>query len=312
MGTYTYPAPPAKVNGGDTLEIHHLLKTPGLIGRRVRTLLENRFIADALLTGRFEAVGGSILYETGESIFGEDDPESIAPGGAYPLTEQVMGELAAARVDKWGRDTPVTDEAITRLGINPVDRALTKLVNTTVRYVDSAAMGVIASKITNTYDTTSGTNAPGAWTTAKGLVGGVLKSIARIEALDEGFAADTIVLKDDQWATAMTILSDAGMLPREAGNPLVTGNWPETLGLRWLKSNHTPTSDPMLFDTTQLGGMADEKQNAPGYASAGGVGVETKSIRDDEHDRYKLRARRVTVPVVLEPSAGLRVVNAGL
>lgn len=312
MGTYTYPAPPAKVSGGDTLEIHHLLKTPALMGRRVRTLLENRFIADAILTGRFQAVGGAILYETGESIFGDDEPESIAPGGAYPLTEQVMGELAAARVDKWGRDTPVTDEAINRLGINPVDRALTKLVNTTVRFVDSAALGVIASKVTETYDTTAGNNAPGAWNTAKGIVGGVLNSIAKIEALDEGFSPDTIVLKDAQWATAMTALIDAGMLPREGANPLVTGQWPETLGLRWLKSNHTPTADPMLFDTTQLGGMADEKQNAPGYASAAGIGVETKSIRDDEHDRYKLRARRVTVPVVLEPSAGLRVVNAGL
>lgn len=311
MGTYTYPAPPAKVTGGDTLEIHHLLQSPTLIARRLRSLLENRFIADTLLTGRFEAHGGAVLYETGESIFNEDDPEAIAPGGAYPLTEAKAGELAAARVDKWGRDTPITDEAIKRLGINPVDRALTKLVNTTVRFVDSAALGVIASKVTNTYDTT-GASAPGAWTTAKGLIGGVLQAMATVDSLDEGYALDTIVLRDAQWATAMSVLVEAGMLPREAGNPLLTGDWPETLGLRWLKSNHTPTADPLLVDSTQLGGMADEKQLSPGYASAGGIGVETKVIREEKVDRYLARARRVTVPVVLEPAGAVRVVNTGL
>lgn len=311
MGTYTYPAPPAKVSGGDTLEIHQLLKSPTQIGRRLRTLLENRFIADALLTGRYKAVGGAILYETGESIFNDDEPEAIAPGGAYPLTESRMGELAAARVDKWGRDTPITDEAISRLGIDPVNRALTKLVNTTVRFVDSAALGVIASKTTQVYNAT-GAGADGAWDTAKGLIGGVLKAKAKIESLDEGFALDTIVLGDVQWASAMTVLVEAGMLPKEANNPLVTGNWPETLGLRWLRSNHTPTTDPMLVDTSQLGGMADEDQNAPGYTNANGIGVEAKVIRDDKLDRYLARARRVTVPVVLESNAAIRVQNAGL
>lgn len=310
MGTYSYPAPPAKVSGG-TVEIHHLLKSPTLISRRLRTLLENRFIADALLTGRFEAVGGSIVYETGESIFSDEDPEAVAPGGAYPLTETTMGDLQTARVDKWGRDTPITDEAISRLGINPVDRALMKLVNTTVRFVDTAALGVIASKVTRVYNST-GAGADGAWDTPKGLIGGVLKSKAAVEGLDEGYAIDTIVLRDHQWASAMTILVEAGLLPKESNNPLITGNWPETLGLRWLRSNHTPTTDPMLFDTGQLGGMADEKQDAPGYVASGGIGVETKVIRDDKLDRYLARARRVTVPVVLEPDAGIRVTNSGL
>jgi hypothetical protein len=48
--------------------------------------------------------------------------------------------------------------------------------------------------------------------------------------------------------------------------------------------------------------MADEKLGGPGYVGAL-AGVETKSLRDDKRDAYDLRARRVTVPVVLAPNA---------
>ena len=58
--------------------------------------------------------------------------------------------------------------------------------------------------------------------------------------------------------------------------------------------------------------MADEKISSPGYTSSAGIGVETKAIRKDEFDRYDVRARRVTVPVVLEPNAGLRITGTGV
>lgn len=308
---YTYPAPPAVVSGGDTVEIHHLLKTPALIARRLRTLLEQRYIADFLLAGRFVAVGGSILYETGEEIFTADDPEAIAPGAGYPKTQATAGELAAAKTTKWGQDVPVTDEVIARLGINPVERAFTKLVNRSVRYVDSAALGVIASKITQTYSVT-GAGAPGAWATGNAIVEGVLLAKAQVTGLDEGYDPDVIVLNDAQWAKAIGRLVTAGLLPREAGNPVVTGAWPQALGLTWVSTNHSPTADPILVDREQLGGMADEKLGGPGYVSSGGVGVETKAIREEETDSYLLRARRVTVPVVLEPNAGIKITNTGL
>lgn len=307
---YTYPAPPATVVGGDTVEIHYLLKTPTLVARRLRTLLDQRYIADALLTGRFTAQGGSILYETGEPIFTANDPESVAPGANYPQTQVSGGALAAAKTSKWGQDVPVTDEAISRLGINPVDRAFTKLVNQSVRFIDSAALGVIASKITQTFDVTAA--GPGAWTTGSSIVEGVLLAKAKVTALDEGYDPNVIVLSDAQWAKAVARLNADGLLPREAGNPVLTGVWPQALGLTWMSSNHTSSANPLLVDSLQLGGMADENLGGPGYIRTGGVGVETKVIRDDDNDSYLLRARRVTVPVVLEPNAGITITNTGL
>lgn len=308
---YTYPPAQPAIVGGDTVDIHYLLKTPNLMARRLRTLLDQRYIADFLLSGRFKAVGGSILYETGEPIFTDDDPEAVAPGGEYPRSSAQYGQLAAAKTTKWGQDIPVTDEAIARLGIDPVNRAFSKLVNQSVKFVDSAALGVIASKITATYDVT-GVGAPGAWTTGDKIVEGALLAKAKVTALDEGFDPNVIALTDGQWAKAIARLNAGGMLPREAGNPLVTGIWPQALGLTWVSTNHSPATDPILIDTTQLGGMAEENLGGPGYTSTGGVGVETKAIREDKNDSYLLRARRVTVPVVLEPGAGLKITNTGI
>lgn len=307
---YTYPASTATTDGS-SITIHHMLNSPPIIARRIRTLLDKRYIADALLTGRFEAQGGGIFYETGEPIFTQNDPESITPGAGYPKTQASGGTLASAKVSKWGQDSPVTDEAISRLGINPVNRAFTKLVNQSVKFVDGAALGVIASKVTQTYDVAAA-GATGAWTTGDAVVAGVLMAVARVRALDEGYEPDAIVLRDEQYARAVSRLSAAGLLPREADNPLVSGDWPQVLGLTWMATNHSPTTNPLLLDRTQLGGMADENIGGPGYVRTGGIGVETKAIRDDKTDSYNLRARRVTVPVVLEPNAGIQIVGTGI
>ena len=80
----------------------------------MQEILAHKFVADYLLAGRFRAVGGAILYETGEEIFPADSAAAVAPGAEYPRTVLTSGELAAAKTTKWGLDTPVTDESIAR------------------------------------------------------------------------------------------------------------------------------------------------------------------------------------------------------
>lgn len=300
----TYPVP--SIDNTEDLtadQIHELLRSRTAIARRVRTLAAQKFISDALLQGRFVSVGGTVLYETGEPLFAPDDPEAIAPGGEYPLSQVTAGDLAAAKVDKWGRDVPVTDESIKRRGIDVVNRALNQLVNRMVKFVDSAALGVIASKVVQTQA------ASGTWTTAKDIVKSVELAKAKAEESGEGHSLDTIVLTPTNYANVMSIFLDAGLLPREAANPLITGQWPQVLDLTWLRSPHTPTTSPLVLDSAELGGMADEQLGGPGYTKSL-PGVEVKSIRQDETDGYRLRSRRVTVPVVLDPSAGVVITGA--
>ena len=173
-----------------------------------------------------------------------------------------------------------------------------------VSTVDGVALAAIASQVTR------GDDAAAAWTaaTARQIFLDVALAKAAIKGLNQGFDPDTVVLDDVAWTYAMATFVDAGYVPREAtATPLLTGEFPVILGMRWLSTTNSPTpGDALIVDSTQLGGMADEQLAGPGYQGAV-AGIETKSIRDEKKDKYDLRARRITVPVVLEPDAGFVV-----
>ncbi|RDZ49312.1 hypothetical protein C5C07_20390 [Haloferax sp. Atlit-4N] len=82
------------------------------------------------------------------------------------------------------------------------------------------------------------------------------------------------------------------------------------MGLDWLATPNGITNVALVADTEQLGGMADEDLQSPGYAKVDGIGVEVKVTRmtgSDDRDGYRARARRVTVPVILEPAAAGKI-----
>ena len=304
---YTYPF----VNGaGQDLtanDVHHFLKTPALVAKRVNELARGRFIADFLLRGRYDATGGGVSFLVDDGIESNDDPETIAPGGEYPLTAASEGTPETVPSEKEGQDTKVTDEAISRLLMDPVNRSLTKMVNRTIRRVDSKAMAVIASKVTSTH------TASAPWTTGEIIVLDILSADAKIEGLDLGFDANTVVLKPLQYAKVASYFIKTDMIARGLSDVVASGVIPGVLGKTWVTSNNVAGSDPLLVDADQLGGIGVENVQSPGYTRTGDVlGLEVKIIRDDERDAYRPRVRRVGLAAVVEPRAGLRITGAGL
>lgn len=303
MASYTYPV--AHPTGTLTTEqIHLLLSNQRVVAKRVAALVDQKFIADFLLTGRFDAAGGGIFYATGEEIFAADSPEAVAPGGEYPKTVLTAGEIAAAKTVKWGIETDITDELIARQGISNVDKGLTRLGNTVIKHVDSVAMSVIGSKVVDTFASAA------AWTSVGNIITALLAAQAARADLALGINADTVALTGAQYANVMGLFLSAGVLPRENGNVLLTGTLPQNiLGFEWVTSPHIVGSNPLLVDRDQLGGMADEHLGSPGYINAGAFGVEASTTRHKD-DKYEVRARRVTVPVVTEPQAGVAITGA--
>lgn len=303
-----YSYPPKFADSSATAEdVHRVLKSAPMIARRAAVLSDSKFVADCVLSGRYQAVGGGIVYETGGSPFPAEEPEIVTPGASYPQTAMTAGEVATATVNKWGQQIPVTDEAIARLQIAPVDRALNQVIHGNVRNVDSAAMGVIASKVTQTFD--CGTTLT--WDDGLNIVRSVLQAKATLSSHGLGLDADTVVLSELQYASAMAELVAAGVLPRDGrDNPLMSGGWPEILGLTWLSTPYTVTDNPFLCDATARPGrgVAGRAELLVGHA-AEGLGVEVLVKRDDDRDQYLIRGRRVTVPVVLEPLAGIFLTN---
>jgi hypothetical protein len=304
---YTYP-PAAPTLSGDVETINRFLASPTLVSRALRTLAQQRYIADAILSQRFQVSGGSVLYETGESIFTNDNPRAVAPGAEYPMTTAPTGAASLAKTVKWGQDTEITDEAIKRQLMNPVNRALLKLVNQNVKFIDSIALSAIASAVSATAAVTA------SWKTATPaqMLTDVSQAKASILALNQGYDPDTVVLDDATWARAYAGFVSGGFLPREqATNSAMSGQFAVIDGMRFLPTPNLPTPGTiMIVDSKILGGMADEDLGGPGYANTGALGVESKTIRDDDEDAWKLRMRRVTVPIVQEPAAGFVLTGA--
>lgn len=306
MPSYTYPV--ARPTGTlTTAQIHLLLSNPNVLAKRIAALTDQRFISDYLLGGRFSAVGGGVFYETGEQIFASDSAEAVEALAEYPLTVLTRGELVAAKTSKIGLATEISDEAIARQGINPVDRGLGRLANQVIKDVDSIAMAVIASKVTSTI-------ASSAWTSVANVINSLLAAQANREDLALGIVPDVVALTGAQWAKVMGLFASAGVLPRENGNPIVAGQYPQNLlGFTWVTSPWVTGGDPLLVDRDQLGGMADEDLKSPGYARSGDFNVETHVERiPNGVDGYRAQARRVVVPVVTEPLAGIKITGTTL
>lgn len=303
----TYP-PAGPSISNELKQIHWLLREPTQVARRLRELTDIKFVADLLLPARYRSSGGAVMYEEDEPLFTDREVESVAPGAEYPFASPSTGNPALAGVVKWGQATRLTDERIKRtvpMG-GSVDWALRKVTNTVRRKVDRVAIAAIASKVTNTYP------ASAAWDAASPKI---LRDIegakAEVEDLELGYNLDTMLLSNERYADMATDDKIATLRRREVSdNPVYGGTIDTFAGLKVAKTSvgNLPggLDDVWLLDSSSLGGMADEVELDPGYATApNGIQVQVERIaRRDAHDLW---ARRITVPVITDPSAGIRI-----
>ncbi|HKN57154.1 MAG TPA: hypothetical protein VJX66_32010 [Amycolatopsis sp.] len=301
----TYPAPPPTLSG-DLETISRFLQSPTQIRRRLRNFLDLRFISDQILTQRFRSSGGAVLFEQSEPFVTDRTVEAVQPGAEYPYANTPTGTAAIAAVSKWGQDVELTDEELVRnvYAGAALDRKLRKVVNTVIKQVDTVTLAAIASAVTATRAVSNG-----AWATV-GTANPFLDvqlAVADVHALNLGYTPDTLLMGDTKYAyfTANTVVVNA--LRRETtDNPIYTGQLQTLAGLKVIVSPNLPTADVWVVDSQQIGGMADEVDGAPGY-SADQMGIEVKSIRNDKRDKWDLRGRRKTVPVVQETGAAIRI-----
>lgn len=298
------PAPPSL--SGDLLTIHRLLQTPTQIKRRLRTLGDLRFVSDQILTQRYRSSGGAVMYEISEPIVNTRAIESVAPGGEYPHDVTADGAAALAAVSKWGQAVQLTDEKIKR-NANPgneVDRVLRKVVNTIVSKVDAITLAAVASAVSATQAVTAGV-----WTGTPTMLRDIELAVAKVIDLNMGYKPDTLLLSTTKWAYMMSDEKVAALRRREAmDNPVYSGQMDVIAGLVVVPApaSALPTDDVWIVDSTQLGGMADETDLDPGY-TVDQLAVQVQSERLARRDAWDVWGRRITVPIVQEPGAGIRI-----
>lgn len=300
--------PPGSVSlSGTTVSASYFLSQPTFVARRMRELADLRYVGSQLLRGRADATGGAIGYETaGESIFADAAPEIVAPGGEYSLTTTGAGTPAVAKVAKWGRDSLVTDEDIKRRNMDPVNKGLNKLANSAGLVIDQAVGAAIASAVT------ANAAASALWTSASPkILLDILKAQAAMGGLNLGYQADTLLVDDTVWAYLGADTGLATLMARESlNNPVYTGRFAALAGLDVV---HVPAANmpggdgtnAWLIDSQNLGFIGTEDLGG-GYQRAGDL-VESKVIRQDENDAWRLRARVNFAAAVTDPGAGYKI-----
>jgi hypothetical protein len=311
---YAYPPGPPTLSG-DLVTISRFLQSPTAIRRRLRDYRDLRFVSDQLLTQRFVAAGGAVLYELSEPNVNDRPVEAVAAGSEYPMANQPTGTAGLAAVSKWGQKVALTDEQIKRnvYGQQAVDRSLQKTVNTIIQQVDGVTMSAIASTVTATVPSATTTDSSGAgWADADAnILFDVLSARAAIFALNQGYKPDTLLVNDLHYAYMLSDERIATLLRRETtDNPVYTGQIETFAGLVLVVAPSSVAANPYVLDSMQLGGMADETDTSPGYAVSD-LAVEIKSLRVDEKDKWDLQGRRITVPVIQEPGAACEITGTG-
>ncbi len=299
----TYPPQGLALND-PILSASRFLANPAFVARRIQELGDLRYVGAQLLSGRQDTTGGAVGYETVEGIFADKTPEPVAPGSEYTMTTIGDGPGGLARVVKSGQDTLVTDEAIKRRNMDPVEKGLRKLVNSQGRAIDGSIISLIASSVTTTTPATT------AWTAASGttILRDILKAKAAITSQNLGYDPNVLLVDD---ITGAYLASDpvvaAAMAREDRNNTIYSGRFPVIAGLTVVTTNTANLpggvgTKAWVLDTTQLGFIATEDLGG-GYQQAGDL-VQSKIIRLDENDAWRLRARANFAPVVTDPLAG--------
>jgi hypothetical protein len=308
---HIYP-PAAPTISNDVLTISRFLNSPAAVSRRLRTLTENRFIADVLLSGRYEVAGGSLQYEQSESIFTAKAPEAVNAGGEYPMSAASPGTAALAGVTKWGQDVPVTDEQIGRFRGRAAEVALVKIANYIVKQVDSVALAAISAATTATSAVTA------AWTSPSTMdpLLDLMLAAAAIRSLDQGYDPNVAVMTDAALARMIANSKIISGLTRESSDNVTAAGIraiQQIAGLTPLPTNNLPVAGTVfVVDTTMLGGLGYERIPSPEYTGDPANGVESWSRRDPQGtDSWILRGRRPIVPVVQEPGASYKLTGVG-
>lgn len=307
MPTYPVAAPTLS---NDLLTINRFLNNPTAVNRAMRTIADEQFVADKILTGKVQASGGAIVYGVSESIYSDRDPRIVAPGSEYPRALTPDGAAALLTVSKYGQDVPLTDEKIGREKGRGAQQVMLKSANRTVQYVDTITLAAIATAVTQTQA------AVAAWSstnTADPLLD-VMLAQAQIDDLGEGYGADILVTDYLHAARLVANPKVVAATPREGANGIIrTGEFPMIGSLRIVAvptRRLPPGVTALVADSRQLGFMGYEDIPSPEYTGPAD-GIQTWARRDPSaNDQWLIRTRRVFAPAVQEPNAAVKITGA--
>jgi hypothetical protein len=302
MPTY---APANPTVSGTTLTVSTLVNSPVMIQRALRTLVQQRLVGDKILSGEVNLTGtGAVNYEVSEAIMATSLAERVDDLMEYPESQEGVATSAMASTEKWALSTSISDKLVARNRIDIVNRKMIKLANRIAFGFDALTISAVATAVTQT------SAAVAAWSTSSAdPFADITLGASVVDALNQGYEIDTVLATPNRWARLISAAKIIERAPRESGdNLLLTGRLARIAGLNVWKTTNMPSGvDVMLLDSRQLGSIGWEDQGG-GYMGPAN-GVQSKRIRLEENDGWKIHGRRIGVPIVQEPGAAIKITS---
>jgi hypothetical protein len=295
------------------LTVSVLLKQPQFIARALTDLTAGRFVADKILRrGSAQQVQGGVMrYQQAESIYPAGPAEEIAENASWPRTSWTEA-LLTALVKQYGLEIPISNLSLRRNQMDQVERGLVKLGNQIVKFVDTQAMAMlVADANVQTFA------ASGDWTTAAtDIFADLARAIQQIDAQDQGYAADTIVVNFAQYQDLLSDKDIRDAMPRETTQSTIqTGRLDSTAGLNILRTNQLAAGTVFVLQAGMVGTIADEQPDAAeGWVSrtpgAGLAPIYAKVYEEDPRKGKVVAAGRWPAMAVIEPKAAVKITAA--
>lgn len=137
--------PIVSVNDGPRITVSDLVGNPLWIPTKLKELMLNQFISEALFRNAGANANGLVGYHEGNPTFLVGDVEEIAEFGEIPVSHGARGVPVVARATKRGMGVRVSLEMIRENNVGAVQDQITQLRNTFVRADDRVARTLLQS-----------------------------------------------------------------------------------------------------------------------------------------------------------------------
>lgn len=300
MPTQTGAIPVRAFNDGPRVTVDTFLNDPLKIPALVYSMMDQQFIADALLRNAGTVTGGAVQYFQSTPFYADSDSAIRAEFAEVPIAQTSVGTPSVAYVAERALAILISDEMKRRMSVDPVNTQLTQVKNTMVQNWDSAFISTLLAKVDAGQVVTGGN-----WATAtsgnvaRGDIVDAMQLVATAKAPGQntafGFKADTLVIGMGRQFDL--IRQDDFNKPFQGNiadeNLLYTGKLPsKIMGLDVVVSRTLSDNIALVMQRKVVGAIADE---LPMQASA--------LYRDEPRKVWRCDIQRASAIVIDQPLA---------
>lgn len=254
------------VSDGSRFTVSDLIKNPLFIPTKMKELIENQFISEALFRNGGANPSGVVAYREGDPTFLDQDVQDVAEFGEIPVSSGQLGIPRTAYAVKKALGVRVSKEMIDENNIDAVNKQMTGLKNTFIRANDRMAKALLQSAAVPTMPVSK------AWDDSAGKPRtDIVRAVEKITTAapdnateDEwyGFEPDTLVVHPSLLATLMDNEQILKVYNGNVANESIayTGAIPgELLGLNVIKSRTFPADKALILERGTVGFYSDTR-----------------------------------------------------